>query len=76
MGGLPEVVSHKNTGYLLSIDAKVEELIEGIRYVQENFTILSKNCRTYFVENFSGKNWKKYLDALIESKTRVKGYEC
>jgi glycosyltransferase involved in cell wall biosynthesis len=64
-GGLPKFVHHKKTGYLLDVNAKAEEWIEGIRYVTENFSVLSRNCRKYFVENFSGKNWKKYLDALM-----------
>ena len=66
VGGLPEFVLHKKTGYLLDVNAKVEEWIEGINYIQKNFFILSKNCRKYFIRNFSGKNWEKYLDALLE----------
>jgi glycosyltransferase involved in cell wall biosynthesis len=64
-GGLPEFVSQGKTGYLLDADADVEEWIEAIRHVQENLPVLSKNCRKYFVKNFSGENWRKYLDALI-----------
>jgi len=65
VGGLPEFVSHKKTGYLLDLNAEVEEWVEGIRYIENNFTRLSKNCRKYFVENFSGKNWEKYLNVLV-----------
>jgi len=65
VGGLPEFVSHMKTGYLLNLDAKVENWIEGISYVRKEFTRLSKDCRKYFVENFSGKNWKKYLKDLL-----------
>jgi len=64
-GGLPEFVSHGKTGYLLDADEDVEKWVEAVSSVQENFPALSKNCRKYFVENFSGKNWKKYLDALM-----------
>ena len=65
IGGLPEFVIHKETGYLLDVDAKAEEWVEGINYVSKNFIGLSKNCRRYFVENFAGENWKKYLDKLL-----------
>ena len=65
VGGLPEFVSHRETGYLLEVNAKVEKWIEGISYIQENFTRLSRNCRKFFVENFSGKNWEKYLDDIL-----------
>jgi glycosyltransferase involved in cell wall biosynthesis len=65
VGGLPEFVFHKKTGYLLDLDAKVEDWIEGINYVRKNFPTLSKNCRKFFVRNFSGKNWHKYLGDLL-----------
>jgi len=65
VGGLPEFVSYRRTGYLLDVDAKVEEWIRGISYVRKNFPRLSKNCRKYFVENFSGKNWEKYLNDIL-----------
>ena len=64
-GGLPEFVIHKETGYLLDVNARAEEWIKGINYVRENFPRLSKNCRKYFVENFSGRNWHKYLDLIL-----------
>ena len=65
VGGLSEFVFHKKTGYLLDIDVNAKEWVEGINYMRKNFTMLSKNCRRFFVENFSGKNWKKYLDDLL-----------
>lgn len=65
VGGLSEFVYHQKTGYFVDVDANAEKWIEGINYVQKNLAILSGNCRKYFVENFSGKNWEKYLDALI-----------
>lgn len=64
VGGLPEFVFHKKTGYLLDIDSNVDEWVNGITYVQKNLS-LSKDCRQFFVENFSGDNWKKYLDDLL-----------
>jgi len=64
-GGLPEFVIHKETGYLVDVNAEAEKWIEGIRYVQENLPRLSKSCRKYFEDNFSAKNWEKYLDVLI-----------
>jgi len=67
-GGLPEFVDHEKTGYLVDVDAKVEEWMKGIKYVKDNIDLLSKNCRRYFVENFSGINWGKYLDTLLGLK--------
>ncbi len=65
VGGLPEFVIHKETGYLLDVNAKTEEWVEGINYVHKNFIRLSRNCRKFFIENFSGRNWNKYLDSVL-----------
>lgn len=65
VGGLSEFVAHKETGYLLDQNAKIEEWVKGIRYVQRNFSKMSVNCRNCFAENFSGKNWEKYLGDLL-----------
>jgi len=65
VGGLPEFVNHGKTGYLINVDAPVEDWIEGINYVMKNVSRMTVNCRNYFVENFSGKNWKKYLNDLL-----------
>ena len=65
VGGLSEFVSHGKTGYLLNVDAEVKEWIKEINHIRRNFTKLSKNCRKWFVQNCSGKNWEKYIDELM-----------
>lgn len=65
VGGLPEFVSCGKTGYLVDEDAPVEDWIEAISYTMKNFQRMTVNCRSYFVENFSGKNWKKYLNDIL-----------
>ena len=65
VGGLPEFVNHGKTGYLVNVDAPVEDWIKGINYTMKNFSKMTVNCRNYFVENFSEKNWKKYLNDLL-----------
>jgi glycosyltransferase involved in cell wall biosynthesis len=65
VGGLPEFVHHKETGYLVDLNAKIEEWVKGINYIIENFPKMSRECRKYFEENFSGKNWEKYLEKLL-----------
>jgi len=66
VGGLPEFVKQGETGYLVDKDAPAEKWVDGIALVRKNFRKLSINCRRFFVENFSGKNWKKYLDAVLK----------
>ena len=65
VGGLPEFVSEGETGYLLSLKEDTSEWVERVIRVQENFPKLSHNSRNYFTQNFSGKNWKNYLDELL-----------
>lgn len=65
VGGLPEFVNHGKTGYLVNVNAPVENWIEGINYIVNNLSTMTVNCRNYFVENFSGKNWKKYINNIL-----------
>lgn len=65
IGGLPEFVLHKKTGYLVDLDASVGEWIKGIHYVNENFDQLSEACRNFFVDNYSESNWEKYFSSLL-----------
>lgn len=63
--GLSESVHHLKTGYLVNLNAEVEEWIKGINFIQNSFTFLSTNCRSYFVDEFSESNWIKYLGKLF-----------
>jgi glycosyltransferase involved in cell wall biosynthesis len=65
VGGMPEFVSHGKTGYLVSLDSSIEEWIDGIFFVLENIHEMTVNCRDYFVDNSSGRNWRKYLSDLL-----------
>ncbi|MCS7109620.1 MAG: glycosyltransferase [Candidatus Micrarchaeota archaeon] len=66
VGGLSEIVVHKKTGYLLHPEAEAEEWIEGINYIRYNLEEMSKNCREFFVRNFSDLCWDKYLSVLLK----------
>jgi glycosyltransferase involved in cell wall biosynthesis len=65
VGGLSEFVLTGKTGYLVDIDAPIEEWIEKIDCALRNVQMMP-NCRRYFIENFSGKNWVSYLDNLFD----------
>jgi len=67
VGGLPEFVKHKKTGFIVDINDPIEVWVMGITYLLNNFNILSYNCRKYFSENFSGDNWDKYLDLILQA---------
>jgi glycosyltransferase involved in cell wall biosynthesis len=66
VGGLPEFVIHMKTGYLLDLNAEPDQWIKGIYFIQDNFSRLSEACREFFINTFSGKNWHKYLDAVLK----------
>ena len=65
VGGLPEFVNIGDTGYIVDLNAPVEEWIKAISQTQKNAQIMRVYSRRYFDENFSGKNWKKYLKATL-----------
>jgi len=65
VGGLPEFVSYGKTGYIVNENARVEEWVEAIGRILKDSKAMRTNCRSYFVENFSEKNWKKHLDATL-----------
>ncbi len=65
VGGLPEFVDCGKTGYIVDESAPVEEWIERISYALKDLPRMTVNCRHYFVENFSGKNWKKYFNEVL-----------
>lgn len=66
INGLNEFVKHKETGYLVDKNARIEEWIRGIHYIQININTLSKNCRKQFEENFSESNWPKYFNEVFK----------
>jgi glycosyltransferase involved in cell wall biosynthesis len=65
VGGLPEFVDCGRTGYIVDDAAPVEKWVEAIGRTLKDTYAMRANCRNYFVENFSGKNWRKYLDETL-----------
>lgn len=65
VGGLPEFVNNGQTGFLVDENAPVEEWVEAIGHAMKDSQVMSANCRRYFVENFSGENWRKYVDDAL-----------
>jgi glycosyltransferase involved in cell wall biosynthesis len=66
VGGIPEVVRHLETGYLVDINSDIEEWLCGINFLISNISWISYNCRNYFVKEFSEENWNKYLRKLLD----------
>lgn len=66
--GLNECVLHENTGYLVDPEKRVEKWADGVEFIKENFDYLSKNARSYFVDNLSEINWPKYFEQVFGSE--------
>jgi len=67
IGGLPEFVYHKVTGFLVNLDAPGETWIEGIEFIIAHREEMSEACREYFVKNFSVPGWQNYFDEIFFS---------
>ncbi len=67
VGGLPEFVENGETGLLIDKDAPVEKWIKNIEHMIEENNELTDNCRKYFEDNFSEKNWPDYFDKIFET---------
>lgn len=72
VGGTPDIVEHKKTGYLAT-PYKSEELVEGIEYCINNQQILSQNClqkaKTDFdTEKIVQKHLEVYENVLNSNK--------
>lgn len=65
VGGLPEFVHHKETGYIVDINAPVEEWIEGIRYISAHLPSMSVACRQFFVGEYSNSKWQESFDEIF-----------
>ena len=66
VGGLPEFVSHRKTGYILAPTDPIDDWIGGIIYIFDNFNQMSDECKKFFIENFSERNWPKYFKFLFQ----------
>lgn len=64
--GLRECIDHKKTGYLVELNENIKEWGRGIEYIINNNKELSRNCRKYFVNNFSESNWSKIIPKLLD----------
>ena len=66
VGGLPEFVVPGKTGYVLQTNSSALEWIECISLLTENLEEVSKYCRKFFIDDFSGRAWKRYLAEMLE----------
>ncbi len=66
VGGLPEFIDHKKTGYLIDVHAPVAEWVNGMDFICDHFDEMSVRCRNYYQDNFSEKNWLHYFGMLFD----------
>ncbi len=68
VGGLPEFVKNGKTGFALHYDSPPDEWIRKLMEISRNFEIYSRNCRYFFVRNFSEINWRRFLRYILSSR--------
>lgn len=74
IGGIPELISHKNNGYLVEKDSH-KDLAKGIEWILEhnNNNIIGSNARMWAEKNFSYEECcQKYLNLYEELLTKNK----
>ncbi|MDH5720417.1 MAG: hypothetical protein OEZ13_07305 [Spirochaetia bacterium] len=62
--GLGQHVDHKKSGYVISEKFSVNEAIEAMKFVKENFNMLTKKSKDKFNGIWSEKNWINYYSWL------------
>lgn len=71
IGGVPEMVTHQQSGYLAS-PGKVQELAGGIRFVMENAAPLGENARKFAETNFApeivARQYEEIYQLLLKEK--------
>lgn len=54
VGGIPEMVKHKSTGYLVT-QFDILEFSNGIKWCFENKEVLNNNCREWVMKNYTNE---------------------
>ena len=65
VGGLPEFIEHKKTGYMVNMNAPITEWVKGINFIYDNLDEMSVHCKNYYQNNFSERNWSRYFRVLF-----------
>ncbi len=69
--GFTQFVRHKYNGWLLPDDFSLENVIEAMKFIRNNFDSLSANARQTYFDLFAEENWEKYYTWLLESLSRM-----
>lgn len=76
VGGIPEMIEHKNTGYLAKYKS-AQDLSDGIFHVlyEADYELISKNSREKVVENYAeeivAKQYQNLYNSILENNSRL-----
>jgi glycosyltransferase involved in cell wall biosynthesis len=62
--GLTQHVKHKKNGYIVPLDCSVDDLVDAMEFIKDNFERMSENARKSYEEKWSGQNWDSYYSWL------------
>ncbi len=63
--GFTQFVEHTFNGWVLPKDFSIQDIVEAMKLVRDNFDSLSANARHTFLDLFAEENWNKYYDRLL-----------
>jgi glycosyltransferase involved in cell wall biosynthesis len=63
--GFTQHIQHKENGYIVSVDASIQEMWQAFQYVQVNLAFLSSMARESFCNCFSDQNWERHYQWML-----------
>lgn len=64
--GLVEDVIPNQTGVVVHPSPRMEDLLEGVKFIRANIETMSGHCRQLFLDKFSEANWPRYYGWLLD----------
>lgn len=64
--GLVEDVIPNQTGVIVHSNPRMEDLLEGVKFIRANIETMSGHCRQLFLDKFSEANWSRYYGWLLD----------
>lgn len=68
--GFTQFVRHRVNGWILPKDFSIEDIIEAMKSVRNNFETLSANARESYLEQFYEQNWDKHYSWLVKKMNK------
>ena len=71
VGGIPEIVKHKQTGYVYDRAGGADAIAEGIHWLYQNYEDVSQHAVRHVEENHTAKKMCAEYIAIYEAATKI-----